>query len=95
MNIKDKYICFRALKSRRKTLVVKKLREIISKEDPNSYQQRNKVFQEVFKKSWYVQISEPIIDVVRVMNYMTRYMYRAPVSITKIVNSNLTNNPKT
>lgn len=95
MDISEKYLSFRSFKKRWRALIAKKCREILKEHDPQSYNKRNKVINTLFKKSWYVSLSDPIIDVERVMSYITRYMYRAPVSINKIIKCKFTDNPHT
>jgi hypothetical protein len=93
MDISEKYLSFRSFKERRRALISKKCRKMLKKEDPENYDKRNNIIRKLFKKSWYVKLSDPIIDVVYVMSYVTRYMYKAPVSITKIIDAKLTKNP--
>jgi hypothetical protein len=88
--IKWKYIHFGSIVSQRRYHVVKECRALVKKHRPKRLTVRNPVFNEVYKKpSWYVQISDPVIKVHKVMWYLTRYMYRAPISIAKIIRTNL------
>jgi len=85
IDIEGKYISYKHFKSKRRTCIIKQCRKCLMDNDPESYIQRNVVFETLFMKSRYVTVSPPIIDVVRVMNYVTRYMYRPPVSLCDIV----------
>jgi len=95
MDISEKYLSFRSFKSKRRARIAEKCRNTLEKYDPENYNKRDKVIEKLFKKSWYVQLSDPIIDVSHVMSYITRYMYRSPVSVSKIIDSNLTDDPHT
>jgi len=93
-DVEGKYISFGAIKNQRRAFIIKALRKVVKKQgDEENYKKWNRVFKLLFEKDWYVRLSEPILDVVKVMNYVSRYMYRAPVSITKIIDSNLTDDP--
>lgn len=93
INIKEKHLSFRSFKKRRRALIAKECRKILKKHDPKNYQKRNKIIEKLFKKSWYVTLSDPIIDVTKVVNYITRYICRPPISVAKIVDANLTKCP--
>ena len=71
-------------------MILKACRILTSSIHGKELSERKAIFQKAFnKKSRYVQFSEPIIDVQKIMGYMTRYMYRAPVAVSKIISSNL------
>lgn len=85
IDIEWKYISYKCFVSRRRTRIIKECRELIHRHDPDSYDERNAIFQTLFTKSRYVSVSDPIIDVVHTMNYVTRYMYRPPLSLCNII----------
>lgn len=88
--IKWKYISFGWMVSQRKRLVIKACRALVKKYRPNKVEYRKPTFKAVYEKSSrYVQLSDPVIKVQKVMWYLTRYMYRAPISIAKIINTKL------
>lgn len=90
ISIKDKYIVYHQIKQQRRSLVIKECRKIISTLHPDQHNHWKPLFEKTFqKKSWYVTVSDPIIEVKKVMSYLTRYMYRAPIAISKIIHSNL------
>ena len=90
VNIKNKYIVYHQIKQQRRTLVIKECRKIVLTFHKAQHDYWNPLFKKTFqKKSWYVTVSEPIIEVQKVMSYLTRYMYRAPIAISKIIDSKL------
>lgn len=90
ISIKDQYIVYHQIKKQRRALVIKECRNIVSTLHKNQYEYWKPLFEKTFQKtSWYVTVSEPIIEVQKVMWYLTRYMYRAPIAISKIIDSNL------
>lgn len=91
VSVEGKYISFRAIKTQRRAFLIKECR-VILEEHPHlkTDSHRKQTFKNLFKKSRYVTLSEPIFEVSYVMSYVTRYMYRPPVSLTKIINCNLT-----
>jgi Putative transposase/Transposase zinc-binding domain len=90
INIKDQYIIYHQIKQQRRALVIKECRKIVSVFHKEQYEYWKSLFEKTFQKtSWYVTVSEPIIEVRKVMAYLTRYMYRAPIAISKIINSTL------
>ncbi len=93
VNISEKYLSFKSFKKKRRALIAQECRATLKKYDPQNYDKRNSIINKLFKKSWYVQLSEPIIDVEKIMGYITRYMYRAPVSVNKIIDTQLTDDP--
>lgn len=95
IDISKKYLSFRYFKEKRRALIAERCRSTLNEYDPERYNKRNTIIKKLFKKSWYVQLSDPIIDVTRIMSYITRYMYRSPVSISKIIDSTLTDDPHT
>lgn len=90
INIKGQYIVYHQIKQQRRALVIKECRKIVSTLHKDQYDYWKPLFEKTFqKKSWYVTVSKPIIEVQKVMWYLTRYMYRAPIAISKIIGSNL------
>lgn len=88
IDIEGKYISYKSFVSRRRTCVIKECRKLVATHDPASYDQRDVVFKSLFLKSRYVTVSSPIIQVANIMSYVTRYMYRPPVSLCNITNIN-------
>jgi hypothetical protein len=89
-SIKDQYIVYHQIKQQRRALVIKECRKIISTLHKEQHNYWKPIFEKIFQKtSWYVTVSEPIIEVQKVMLYLTRYMYRAPIAISKIIDSKL------
>lgn len=78
------YISYKYFKKVRRACIVKECRDCLRTNDPSRYDYRNNIFQPLFRKSRYVKVSDPIFHVVYVMSYMTRYMYRPPVSLSNI-----------
>jgi len=85
ISIEKEYISYKHFTVKRRACVIKECRKLISIHDANSYERWNEIFMKLFFKSRYVTISEPIIDVVHIINYVTRYMYRPPLSLCNIV----------
>jgi len=95
IDIEGKYIPYKCLKKTWRACIAKQCRLSLKEHDPSNYESRNNVIETLFRKSWYVTVSEPIIDVVHVMSYVTRYMYRPPLSMSNIVWLTDTWDPKT
>jgi len=91
LSVEGKYISFKAIKKRRRVFLIEECRKIIE-EHPHLKNDKywEQTFKNLFKKSRYVTLSDPIFEVSYVMSYVTRYMYRPPVSLNKIIDYKLT-----
>jgi hypothetical protein len=68
ISIKDQYIIYHQIKQQRRALVIKECRKIVSTLHKEQYDYWKPIFEKTFQKtSWYVTVSEPIIEVEKVM----------------------------
>ena len=90
VDCKKSYLSYTAIKSQWRALVIQECRFLLNKYQAHRKTYRKPIFEKTFeKKSWYIKMSDPIIDVHSVMWYLTRYMYRAPLAIANIKKTNL------
>jgi len=90
ISAKWEFISYKSFKDKWRARIIQRLREFISSHYAQDFEYYNSIFKKIFKKNWYVQLSDPIFDVSLIMWYITRYMYRPPVSLTKIIAAYLT-----
>lgn len=93
VTLDGKYLSYKSFTSKRRAELCKKLRAFIKKNDYTHYHKRSTIISDTFKKSRYVKLSEPIIEPIKVSQYITRYMYRAPVSLCKVILHNFVECP--
>jgi len=93
ISLKWRYLSYRSVKSKRRAELCKKLRSFLKANDYENYHKWSAIISDTFKKSRYVKLSDPIIKPVKVTQYITRYMYRAPVSLCKIMNHHFVSCP--
>jgi len=96
ISTKGEYISYKSINKQRRARIISERRSLLLQHESNDdFNRQNTIFKKIFKKNWYVTVSDPIFEVSYVMSYIARYMYRPPISITKIVNTTFTDNPHT